>query len=504
MSQHADVIIIGSGISALTSAALLSKRGKSVIVLERYLKPGGYMHSFKRDGESFETGAHYFGALGEGQPFRILLEYLGVYRPELFTKLNSNAFDIFHFPEGRVHFPQGYEEVISELGSIFPNERAAIRSYFEKIRQMVKLFPTYDFNDTPEYEMNAEALELSLAAVVESLTQNTRLQSVFYAYCGLHGVHPRDVAFGLHALVTDSLILGPYGLTGNGDILTNEFVKVIRENGSQVIMRKNVKNIQVQNSNVTEVETETGEKYTADWVISSIHPKATFRLLSDQSILSPAFTSRLSSLKESTGLFGLYGVCRERPPFDPASNYYFFKSSDPRSLFEAQKFGDEPVGVFMSPQKRTWTPDDQQFGLSFHCETPWSWYEKWKDERLGKRSEEYTQFKKAYSGQLLKLVDRYVPQFSEMLIYQTTSTPLSNLHFNGSEEGSPYGIYHSIQNTGPRALGPRTKVRNLLLTGQSCLFPGLMGAAISGMRTTGHIVGIKSMITDLKAMRDGT
>ena len=83
-----------------------------------------------------------------------------------------------------------------------------------------------------------------------------------------------------------------------------------------------------------------------------------------------------------------------------------------------------------------------------------------------------------------------------------TSTPLSNLHFNGSEDGSPYGIYHSIQNTGPRAMGPRTRLLNLLLTGQNSLFPGLLGAATAGLRTSGHILGIKPMLSELRKSKE--
>ncbi len=78
MSHH-DALIIGSGISGLTSAALLSKKGKSVLVLEASSRPGGYMHSFRRFGELFDTGAHYVGSMCPGQPFHTLLNYLGVF-----------------------------------------------------------------------------------------------------------------------------------------------------------------------------------------------------------------------------------------------------------------------------------------------------------------------------------------------------------------------------------------------------------------------------------------
>ncbi|MES2855943.1 MAG: hypothetical protein V4692_08765, partial [Bdellovibrionota bacterium] len=54
--------------------------------------------------------------------------------------------------------------------------------------------------------------------------------------------------------------------------------------------------------------------------------------------------------------------------------------------------------------------------------------------------------------------------------------------------------------TGGRAIGPRTKIINLMVTGQSCLFPGLLGAAIAGLRTTSHIIGMKPILRELKEM----
>ena len=169
MSQH-DVIILGSGISALTSALLLAKKGKNVVVLEQYVKPGGYMHSFKRFDEIFDTGAHYVGSMSEREPFRVLLEHLGVYDEKIFAPLDSQAFDVFHFPRGRVNFPQGYAGVISELQAIFPQEKPAIEKYFSLVRKISSYFPTYRFNDNPETSFPPEALDVTLKQIVDGLT----------------------------------------------------------------------------------------------------------------------------------------------------------------------------------------------------------------------------------------------------------------------------------------------------------------------------------------------
>jgi hypothetical protein len=59
--QKYDVIVIGSGMGGLTTAALLARRGKRVLVLEQHDKLGGCTHTFEEAGFEFDTGLHYVG-----------------------------------------------------------------------------------------------------------------------------------------------------------------------------------------------------------------------------------------------------------------------------------------------------------------------------------------------------------------------------------------------------------------------------------------------------------
>ena len=63
LENNYDVIIIGSGISGLCSAAFLSMEGKKVLVLEKHFKVGGYTHTFKRGNYEWDVGIHYIGAV---------------------------------------------------------------------------------------------------------------------------------------------------------------------------------------------------------------------------------------------------------------------------------------------------------------------------------------------------------------------------------------------------------------------------------------------------------
>lgn len=499
-----DVVIVGSGISSLTCAVLLAKSGKSVCVLERHTKAGGYLHNFNRYGETFDTGGHYVGALDPGEPFRVLLEYLGVFDESDFSPLARDGFDVLTFPSFQVAIPQGYSEVVQTLASQFPHERAAIEKYFASVRDAVRYFPTYRFSAaTVDNENLLPLLERSLADVVEALVRDPRLKSVLYAYSALHGVAPKDVSFGLNSLVVDALLTGAYGFGNGGERLADRFIQKLQSYGGTVLTGVNVSRLVTDGERLTAVEAADGRVFHGDLVISGIHPKQTFRML-EQFKLSPAFSARLNQLQESIGILGIYAGCKEPPPFDADRNYYVFGFEDPETF---NMLADPPADVnampqvlFVSRPDRREHPGKEVWPLTVHAPAPFAWFAKWKDQALRRKARDYYLFKFDLAHRVLSFLDAVHPRTLSGISRYDVSTPLSNLRFNGSEEGSAYGIYHSIRNTGARALGPMTHVRNLMITGQSSLFPGLMGAAISGLRTAGTVVGIKHILKDLQQM----
>lgn len=52
-SHETDVVVIGSGVGGLSAAAMLSRHGDSVTVLESHYLPGGVAHAFDIEGYRF-------------------------------------------------------------------------------------------------------------------------------------------------------------------------------------------------------------------------------------------------------------------------------------------------------------------------------------------------------------------------------------------------------------------------------------------------------------------
>ena len=63
--ENFDAIIIGSGIGGLVTASQLAAKGAQVLVLEKYIIPGGSGGSFKRKGYTFDVGASMIFGFGE-------------------------------------------------------------------------------------------------------------------------------------------------------------------------------------------------------------------------------------------------------------------------------------------------------------------------------------------------------------------------------------------------------------------------------------------------------
>jgi prolycopene isomerase len=131
-----DVIVIGAGIGGLVTASQLAVKGAKVLVLERYLIPGGSGGSFKRNGYTFDVGASMIFGFGEKGHTNLLTRALADVGEHCETIADPAQLE-YHLPDGlTVAVDRNYESFISILVAKFPEEEKGIRAFYNTCWQV--------------------------------------------------------------------------------------------------------------------------------------------------------------------------------------------------------------------------------------------------------------------------------------------------------------------------------------------------------------------------------
>ena len=80
--SKSEVVVVGAGIAGLTSAAILSKQGLSVTLIESHTQSGGCAGTFKRKNYIFDVGATQVAGLEKGGIHSRIFDFLDIQPPE--------------------------------------------------------------------------------------------------------------------------------------------------------------------------------------------------------------------------------------------------------------------------------------------------------------------------------------------------------------------------------------------------------------------------------------
>lgn len=126
-----DVLVIGSGMGGLTTAADLCAKGATVGVLEKYLVPGGSGSYFERPNYRFDSGASMIFGLGSEGTTNLLTRALAAVNRQV-ESIPDPVQVHYHLPEGLdVRVFREYDRFLSSLCERFPHERDGIRRFYD-------------------------------------------------------------------------------------------------------------------------------------------------------------------------------------------------------------------------------------------------------------------------------------------------------------------------------------------------------------------------------------
>jgi all-trans-retinol 13,14-reductase len=505
MDSSKSVIIVGSGLGGLICGAILSMEGYRVSVLERNRQLGGNLQSFARDKHLFDSGVHYIGGLDPGQNMYKIFKYLGILDKLKLEKLDELAFDkiLFHDDDTEYRYGQGYDNFIAGLSAAFPDEKAAIEAYCAGIRKICAEFPLYNLQEQPP-RPDTQALSVDTQAFIASLTSNVKLQNVLGGNTPLYAGIKDKTPLYVHALVLNSYIQSAYRIVDGGGQIAKFLASIIRRHGGQLRNRVDVQRFVVEGKQVQYVEDADGEQYHADLFISNIHPAQTYAMTQTE-LIRNAFRHRVLSLENSLSAFVLNVTLKPGTfPYE-RSNYYCYLNDD---VWTSMDYTDDTwplsYSIFFSGTSKQ---KPYAEGISILAYMKYEDVAPWKDSYNTTRTptdrgRDYEAFKQRKAEALLEKVYLKFPALKEAINTYYMATPLTFRDYMGTADGSIYGIAKDYNDPLRTFISHRTKLSNLLLTGQNINMHGVLGVAISALVTCSELIGLPYLLKKIDDAQD--
>ena len=517
-----DVIVIGSGIGGLCSAALLSQMGKKVLVLEQHYTAGGFTHAYEREGYEWDVGVHYIGDMGRKSQGRGLFDYIS--GGQLKWAEMDPVYDRIILGDEHFDFVAGKENFKNSLKQQFPDDTVAIDQYVDLVttttkymaavsqtkampRPLAKLMSLSSKNKFPDYALD------SSYNVLKGLTDNEKLIAVLCGQWGDHGCPPKESVFLMHALIAGHYFNGGFYPVGGASKIAETIIPQIQVSGGDVLTYADVQEILIVDDRAVGVEMVDGHCLYADYIISNAGVVNTFTKLLPAAISDKfGYRDRVQSLETSMSHGGMYIGLRgtaDELQLPKTNLWIYLDQHHDENVAALRKDPSAPLPlVYVSfpsakdPNFQRRHPGRSTIEIVIGpCD--FEQYRQWADKTWGKRGDDYEALKADLSERMLAALYKQLPHLQGKIDYSEVSTPLSTNHFCRYKQGEAYGLAHTKARFEQEWLTPKTRVKGLYLTGQDLISCGVVGALMAGMVTAMSVVGLRGAGTLMKKIKSG-
>ncbi|MGZ4584444.1 MAG: phytoene desaturase family protein, partial [Mycobacterium sp.] len=340
MPDSYDAIAIGSGLGALTAAALYARAGHRVLILERNDEFGGAATTYRHGPLMIETSLHETVALGDPlDPKDRILRALGILGDLEFVPVGA-----FYEVRGRLFdppfvLPHGFDAAEQALASRFPQHRLAFHRFFERMAAVREAMSVVgEHHDSLWWFLHAPVLPLKLWPLLRDMRLS--LSEVFdrlfgddeapklalAANLGYYADDPARLWWVFYAIAQGSFLAngGTY-IRGGSGVLSRSLVGVVEAEGGEARAGRTVNEILLDDEGravgVAHTAADGADRVTerAPVLFGGAAPTVLADALPSEA--RPAFTAPYKGRRPSISLFSI-SLGLNRPPRELGITYY--------------------------------------------------------------------------------------------------------------------------------------------------------------------------------------
>jgi prolycopene isomerase len=489
-----DAIVVGSGLGGLTTAALLARAGRRVLVVERHDRPGGYAHAFRRRRYRFDSAVHLVGGcepspFEEGGLLHRLLTALGVRDRCDFVRVDP-CYRV-EWPGLALDAPCGLEGFVEAHVEAFPGEEKGIRGFVEDclaIRGEASRAEAHTGGGGPlarpeRFPLLLRYRRATLAQVLEDRVSDPAARAALGALWPYLGLPPSRVSFLYFATMLMSYVAdGAYTCRGTFQSLAEALVRALEAQGGELVLRALVRRILVEDGRVAGVLLENGQRVRAPLVVSNADARQTVEELVGPERFPARFRRRLRVATPSISAFLVYAATTlDLARAELAHENFLYADPDHDAAFAGALVG-EPSWLSLTVPTRL---DPALAPAGEHLLTLTT--------LVGARAvPRWSEAKPAFVEALLARAERRLPGLRRSLRFVEGATPRTLERYTRNEGGALYGFDVTPAQLGPGRLDNETPLPGLYLAGHwTRPGGGVVGVVRSGLRTARLALGLE-------------
>jgi phytoene dehydrogenase-like protein len=485
------VVVIGSGLTGLCSAAILSQQNYDVTVLEANPEfIGGHSRSYDIEGLSFCVGPQYVWNFGEGEIGSQLLRYLKLDDQIRFNRMDINAFENYIIGSSKpLPIPMGLRNFEDVAVLQYPEYRKEIGAFFSVISDLYGATKIMERKGMYLYEGNKAILDIafdrdiplssktamlkyykfSLDDLLTSCGLKGEVRRYLYGHSGVFAENQSEVSVVIYAAATGSYHYGAFVPEKGFDSLVEALSMTIRKYNGRILTGKKVTKITNDGEYATSVSCADNSLYDCDFVISNQSPRLTCKMLNSCNLDQYVY-------KPSNSLVTCFIVLRDADKIRNSLHLknYWWQDAVKVVDFNKPDMNQKPTMLFIgSPTANLSSPDNSSQNDSMVIFAPGNFEQSKRMSELGEV--EYQQFKTKIAENIVSVINEKVfPGIKDNIVSIKVETPWDIYQITGAEQGNVYGKRLTAQSVLSNQYGTIDKIRNLY-TGCSTI--GLPGVA---------------------------